>query len=102
MLDLECQRLGFQVLRDGLCWRKARRNRIRFVSSCVCYVLGKRQEKMMLNFQPYLVSTILLGTVLMWWDGWLSTVALPGTNLKVAIAYWNSSLADTMGVISWY
>ncbi|RMZ81658.1 hypothetical protein DV737_g2409, partial [Chaetothyriales sp. CBS 132003] len=33
-------------------------------------VLGKRQEKMMLNFRPHNVSFIFLGTVFLWF-GWL-------------------------------
>jgi len=65
-------------------------------------VLGKRQEKMMLNFRPHNVSFILLGTVLLWF-GWLgfNGGSAFGANLRATMACWNSNLTATFGAFAW-
>jgi Amt family ammonium transporter len=65
-------------------------------------VLGKRQEKMMLNFRPHNVSLITLGTVLLWF-GWLgfNGGSAFGANLRAVMACWNSCLAAMFGSIAW-
>ncbi len=65
-------------------------------------VLGKRQEKMMLNFRPHNVSFILLGTVLLWF-GWLgfNGGSSFGANLRAVMACWNSNLTATFAAASW-
>ena len=52
-------------------------------------VLGKRQEKMMLNFRPHNVSLITLGTILLWF-GWLgfNGGSAFGANLRAVMACW--------------
>jgi len=65
-------------------------------------VLGKRQEKMMLNFRPHNVSFILLGTVFLWF-GWLgfNGGSAFGANLRAVMACWNSNLTATFAAITW-
>lgn len=65
-------------------------------------VLGKRQEKMLLNFRPHNVSLITLGTILLWF-GWLgfNGGSAFGANLRAAIACWNSNLTAIMSGIAW-
>lgn len=65
-------------------------------------VLGKRQEKMMLNFRPHNVSFILLGTVFLWF-GWLgfNGGSSYGANLRAIMACWNSNLTATMSAFTW-
>ncbi|TVY83999.1 Ammonium transporter MEP3 [Lachnellula suecica] len=65
-------------------------------------VLGKRQEKMMLNFRPHNVSLITLGTILLWF-GWLgfNGGSAFGANLRAVMACWNSCLAAMFGAITW-
>ncbi|KAG9248544.1 ammonium transporter AmtB-like domain-containing protein [Calycina marina] len=65
-------------------------------------VLGKRQEKMMLNFRPHNVSLITLGTILLWF-GWLgfNGGSAFGANLRAVMACWNSCLAAMFASITW-
>jgi Amt family ammonium transporter len=65
-------------------------------------VLGRREEKMMLNFRPHNVSFILLGTVLLWF-GWLgfNGGSSFGANLRATMACWNSCLAGNFAAASW-
>ena len=65
-------------------------------------VLGKRQEKMMINFRPHNVSMIVLGTVLLWY-GWLgfNGGSAFGANLRAVMACWNSNLTAMFAAATW-
>ena len=65
-------------------------------------VLGRRQEKMMVNFRPHNVSMIVLGTTLLWF-GWLgfNGGSSFGANLRAVMACWNSNLTAMFGAITW-
>lgn len=65
-------------------------------------VLGKRQEKMMLNFRPHNVSLITLGTILLWF-GWLgfNGGSAFGANLRAVIACWNTCLTAMFSAATW-
>lgn len=65
-------------------------------------VLGKRQEKMLLNFRPHNVSLITLGTVLLWF-GWLgfNGGSAFGANLRAVYACWNTNITAIMSAITW-
>ncbi len=65
-------------------------------------VLGKRQEKMMLNFRPHNVSLVTLGTIILWF-GWLgfNGGSAFGANLRAVMACWNSCLAAMFGAATW-
>ena len=65
-------------------------------------VLGRRQEKMMINFRPHNVSMIVLGTVLLWY-GWLgfNGGSAFGANLRAVMACWNSNLTAMFAAATW-
>lgn len=66
------------------------------------WVLGRRQEKELLNFRPHNVSMVNLGTFILWF-GWLgfNGGSAFGANLRAIMAVWNSMLAAAFGGIVW-
>src|ERR1700761_1242302 len=66
------------------------------------WALGRRQEKMMLNFRPHNVSMITLGTILLWF-GWLgfNGGSAFGSNLRAVMACWNTNLTANFAAMTW-
>ncbi|ODV91102.1 hypothetical protein CANCADRAFT_116444 [Tortispora caseinolytica NRRL Y-17796] len=65
-------------------------------------VLGRRKEKLLLNFRPHNVSLVTLGTALLWfgWQAFNGASAL-GANLRAVYAVFNSNLCAALGAITW-
>jgi Amt family ammonium transporter len=66
------------------------------------WVLGRREEKELINFRPHNVSLVALGTALLWF-GWLgfNGGSAFGANLRAIMAIWNSMLAAAFAGMSW-
>jgi len=66
------------------------------------WALGKRQERMMINFRPHNVSLIVLGTTLLWF-GWLgfNGGSAFGANLRAVMACWNSNITAMFAATTW-
>ncbi|CAI6052102.1 unnamed protein product [Clonostachys chloroleuca] len=66
------------------------------------WVLGRRNEKMMMNFRPHNISLITLGTILLFF-GWLgfNGGSAFGANLRAAMACWNSCLTGMFAAATW-
>ena len=64
--------------------------------------LGRRQERMMINFRPHNVSLITFGTTLLWF-GWLgfNGGSAFGANLRATMACWNTNLTAMFAAITW-
>ncbi|KAK2750668.1 hypothetical protein FQN57_002741 [Myotisia sp. PD_48] len=65
-------------------------------------VLGRRHERMMVNFRPHNVSLILLGTVFLFF-GWLgfNGGSAFGANLRAVMACWNTYLTASFAAMTW-
>ncbi|KAK9474947.1 ammonium transporter AmtB-like domain-containing protein [Dipodascopsis tothii] len=65
-------------------------------------VLGRRKEKLLLNYRPHNVSLITLGTILLWF-GWLgfNGASSFGANLRAVYACWNSNLTAVCAAFAW-
>lgn len=64
--------------------------------------LGRRKDKLLLNYRPHNVSLVTLGTILLWfgWLGFNGGSAL-GANLRAIYAIFNSNLTAVFGAMTW-
>lgn len=64
--------------------------------------LGRRHENLMVNYRPHNISTIFLGTSLLYM-GWLffNGFSCANASLKVPYAMMNTHLAGAFGAITW-
>lgn len=68
----------------------------------LAFVVGRRREKLLLNFRPHNVSMVSLGTVVLWF-GWLAFNggSASGANLRAVYAIMNSNLTAAFGALAW-
>ncbi|KAF9015453.1 ammonium transporter [Cyathus striatus] len=66
------------------------------------WVLGRRQERELLNFRPHNVSLVGLGTSLLWfgWIGFNGGSAF-GANIRAIFAIWNTMIAAAFAGMVW-
>ncbi|KAG7450189.1 ammonium transporter [Guyanagaster necrorhizus] len=66
------------------------------------WILGRRQEKELINFRPHNVSLVNLGTFILFF-GWLgfNGGSAFGANLRAIMAIWNSMLSAAFGGLTW-
>jgi len=68
----------------------------------LAFVVGRRREKLLINFRPHNVSMVALGTSMLWF-GWLgfNGGSAFGANLRAAYAIWNTNITAAFAAFSW-
>ncbi|AJR85150.1 Mep1p [Saccharomyces cerevisiae YJM1248] len=66
------------------------------------WFLGKRNEKLLINFRPHNVSLVTLGTSILWF-GWLlfNSASSLSPNLRSVYAFMNTCLSAITGGMTW-